>query len=54
MEFFDRPENTTGSIVSKLSDYPTQLHDLLGFNLFLIFIILTNIVSSSILAIIVG
>lgn len=54
MEFFDRPENTTGALASRLSTYPTNLEELLGFNLGLIVIQLVNIVSSSVLALIVG
>lgn len=54
IEYFDRPENTTGSIVSKLSSYPTQLQELLGFNVALILIILVNLISSCVLALIVG
>ncbi|KIW04399.1 hypothetical protein, variant 1 [Verruconis gallopava] len=54
MEFFDRPENSTGALASKLNDYPSNLQELLGFNIFLIVVIIVNILSSSILAIIVG
>lgn len=54
MEFFDNPENTVGALASKLTEYPQNLQDLLGFNLMLIFIIVVNLVSSSVLAIIVG
>jgi ATP-binding cassette subfamily B (MDR/TAP) protein 1 len=54
MEFFDNPENTTGALASKLTEYPTNLQDLLGFNLMLLLIIVVNLVSSSVLAIIVG
>lgn len=54
MEFFDNPENTTGALASRLTEYPTNLQDLLGFNLMLLIIISVNLVSSSVLAIIVG
>lgn len=54
MEFFDRPDNTTGALASNLSTYPTNLEELLGFNLGLIVIQIVNITSSSILALIVG
>lgn len=54
MEFFDRLENTTGALASRLSTYPTNLEELLGFNLGLIIIQLVNIISSSVLALIVG
>jgi ATP-binding cassette subfamily B (MDR/TAP) protein 1 len=54
MEFFDNPENTTGALASRLTEYPTNLQDLLGFNIMLLLIISVNLVSSSVLAIIVG
>ncbi|PGH27089.1 hypothetical protein AJ80_01276 [Polytolypa hystricis UAMH7299] len=54
MEFFDKPENTVGSLTSKLSTEPTQLQDLLGFNTPLILIVIVNIIGSCLLAIIVG
>ena len=34
MEFFDDPKNTVGALASKLTEYPQNLQDLLGFNLF--------------------
>lgn len=49
--FFDKPENTTGAIVSRLSSYPTQFQELLSLNIGLIVINLVQILASSILAI---
>jgi ATP-binding cassette subfamily B (MDR/TAP) protein 1 len=54
MEFFDKDDNGTGAIASRLSSYPNNLLELLGFNLMLIFINVVNVVSSSTLAIIYG
>ena len=54
MDFFDRPENTSGALTSKLSALPTQLQELISTNILLIFIVLVNIVSSSALAIAYG
>ncbi|KAL9638683.1 MAG: hypothetical protein Q9164_001391 [Protoblastenia rupestris] len=54
MDFFDRPENTSGALTSKLSALPTQLQELVSANVLLIFIVLVNIVSSSVLAIAYG
>ncbi|KAK4993392.1 hypothetical protein LTR28_001115, partial [Elasticomyces elasticus] len=54
MDFFDRPENTSGALTSKLSALPTQLQELISANVLLIFIVLVNIVSSSALAIAYG
>jgi len=54
MNFFDKEENASGSLASKLSLYPNNLVELLGFNVMLILINVVNVVSSSVLAIIVG
>jgi ATP-binding cassette subfamily B (MDR/TAP) protein 1 len=54
MSFFDKPENTTGALASRLSTYPTNLEELLGFNIGLIFIQTVNLTSSCILALVVG
>lgn len=54
MAFFDNEDNASGALASNLSSYPTNLLELMGFNLMLIFINIINILSSSILAIAVG
>ncbi|KKZ63523.1 hypothetical protein EMCG_02148 [[Emmonsia] crescens] len=54
MEFFDRPENAVGSLASSLTTKPTQLQDLMGFNMPLMLIVVVNLTSSCILALIVG
>ncbi|KAF1988995.1 multidrug resistance protein 1 [Aulographum hederae CBS 113979] len=54
LTFFDKGNNTVGTLAAHLSTYPSQLHDLVGFNIMLIMINLVNIVSSCILALIVG
>jgi ATP-binding cassette, subfamily B (MDR/TAP), member 1 len=54
MSFFDREENTTGALVSRLSTQPTNLQELLGFNVGLIIIGVVNVFSSGILAIATG
>lgn len=54
MAFFDDQANASGALASNLSIYPTNLLELMGFNLMLIFINVVNVVSSSILAIAVG
>lgn len=53
-DFFDRPENSSGSITSKLSSVPNALLELISANLFLIFIVLVNVISTSALAIAYG
>ncbi|PGH08261.1 hypothetical protein AJ79_06047 [Helicocarpus griseus UAMH5409] len=54
MAFFDKPENAVGSLASSLSTKPTQLQDLIGFNFPLMLIVLVNLISSCVLALIVG
>ncbi|KAL8838824.1 MAG: hypothetical protein Q9170_001979 [Blastenia crenularia] len=54
MDFFDRAENTSGALTSKLSALPTQLQELISANVLLIFIVVINIVSSSALAVAYG
>ncbi|KAL3419061.1 Leptomycin B resistance protein pmd1-like protein 7 [Phlyctema vagabunda] len=54
MEFFDRPENTAGALVSRLSTQPTSLQELLCMNLTLIYITVVNLLASCILALVVG
>lgn len=45
IQFFDRSENTTGALASRLSSQPTQVQELFGFNLSLIFVVIINLVS---------
>lgn len=52
--FFDREENTSGGLTSSLSSKPQQLLELMSFNLALILICIVNVLSSSILALIIG
>ncbi|KAI9155720.1 ABC multidrug transporter atrC [Paramyrothecium foliicola] len=54
VQFFDRPENTTGALTSRLSSQPTQLQELMGFNLSLILIVIIQIVATGILGIATG
>jgi ATP-binding cassette subfamily B (MDR/TAP) protein 1 len=53
-DFFDRPENSSGALTSKLSSAPTSLQELMSANLGLMFNILVNIFGSSILGIVYG
>jgi ATP-binding cassette, subfamily B (MDR/TAP), member 1 len=54
MSFFDKPGNTTGALTSRLASEPQHLQELLSFNIGLILIIIVNLVSSCILAIVTG
>ncbi|KAI0107924.1 P-loop containing nucleoside triphosphate hydrolase protein [Hypoxylon sp. NC0597] len=54
LQFFDRPENTVGSLTSRLASHPQAILELMGFNISLVVICAINIIASSILAIIVS
>jgi ATP-binding cassette subfamily B (MDR/TAP) protein 1 len=54
MAFFDDEANASGALASNLSSYPTNMQELMGFNLMLILINVVNVVSSSILSLVVG
>lgn len=54
IDFFDRPENSSGALASTLSSVPTNIQELLGLNIFVILVIVVNITASSILALAYG
>jgi ATP-binding cassette subfamily B (MDR/TAP) protein 1 len=54
MDFFDRPENSSGALTSKMSSLPTSLQELISANILLLFVVLVNVVSSSVLGIVYG
>ncbi|KAK4221284.1 Leptomycin B resistance protein pmd1 [Podospora fimiseda] len=51
IQFFDRPENTTGALASKVDSEPQGIFELMGINIGLVLISLINITACSILAI---
>ncbi|KAM3511063.1 hypothetical protein MY11210_005290 [Beauveria gryllotalpidicola] len=51
LQFFDRPENSTGSLTSRVDSNPQSILELMGINVGLIFISILNVVSCSVLAI---
>ncbi|KAK4164053.1 P-loop containing nucleoside triphosphate hydrolase protein [Cladorrhinum sp. PSN259] len=51
IQFFDRPENTTGSLASKVDSDPQGIFELMGINIGLIFISVINLTACSVLAI---
>ena len=53
-DFFDRPENSSGNVTSKLSSVPTSLLELMSQNLGLLLNVTVNIISSSVLGIAFG
>ncbi|OAA35161.1 multidrug resistance protein 1 [Metarhizium rileyi] len=54
MAFFDKPENGTGALVSRLASEATSLQELLSINISLLAICLVNLMASCILAIVSG
>ena len=54
IEFFDRPENSSGALTSILTSVPFSLQDFLSMNIFAIIIMLLSLVASSCLAIAYG
>jgi ATP-binding cassette subfamily B (MDR/TAP) protein 1 len=51
LSFFDRRENNTGALTSKLNSNPQSVLELMGFNIALIFIAALNVCVCAILAI---
>ncbi|KAM0270663.1 hypothetical protein ACHAQH_009332 [Verticillium albo-atrum] len=54
LQFFDRPENTTGALSSRTDSYPQAVFELMGFTVALILISIVGVVSCSILALAYG
>lgn len=50
LQFFDRPENTTGALTSRADSYPQSILELMGFNIALILICVLGVLSCCILA----
>ncbi|EEP75903.1 hypothetical protein UREG_00750 [Uncinocarpus reesii 1704] len=50
IEFFDNPENSSGSLTAQLSTHPQALQDLISSNIGLILIVIVNLLSCTILA----
>ncbi|KAL8932767.1 MAG: hypothetical protein Q9216_006688 [Gyalolechia sp. 2 TL-2023] len=53
-EFFDRIDNHSGSLVSRLGTLPSQLQDLISANILLILTVVVNLLSSCALALAYG
>ena len=54
VEFFDRPENTSGALTARVTSIPASLNDLISFNLLIIVIVMVNVVSTSVLILVYG
>lgn len=50
LQFFDRTENTTGALASRADSYPQAVFELMGFNVGLMLVATTGVLSCSILA----
>lgn len=54
IEFFDKPGNTSGALTAKITSIPSSLQELICINLLVMTIVVINIVSSSIVALVYG
>ncbi|CAH0027893.1 unnamed protein product [Clonostachys rhizophaga] len=54
LQFFDRPENTTGALAERVTSYPYSIFELMGFNIALISISALGVVACSIFALVQG
>ncbi|KAJ5112704.1 ABC transporter [Penicillium argentinense] len=52
LQFFDRPENTTGALTSRADSYPQAVFELMGFTVALIVVATTSVVACCILAVV--
>ncbi|KAL6913402.1 hypothetical protein FSHL1_011078 [Fusarium sambucinum] len=52
LQFFDREENSTGALASRIDSNPQSILELMGFNVALILIAILNLVACSLMAII--
>jgi len=51
IQFFDRSENTTGALASRLDSYPQSVLELMGINVALIGLSMVNVMACSVMAI---
>src|SRR5690348_8530180 len=51
LQFFDRPDNSTGALASRVDSNPQSVFELMGFNVGLIIIAVLNVLACSILGI---
>ncbi|KAI1808226.1 multidrug resistance protein [Daldinia bambusicola] len=54
LQFFDRPENSTGALISRTDSYPQAIFELMGFNVALTFVSVVSVLSCCVLALIYG
>ncbi len=51
LQFFDRPDNSTGALASRVDSNPQSVFELMGFNVGLILIAVLNVMACSLLGI---
>jgi ATP-binding cassette subfamily B (MDR/TAP) protein 1 len=51
LQFFDRPDNNTGALASRVDSNPQSVFELMGFNVALIVIAVLNVAACSVLGI---
>ncbi|KAI5863830.1 multidrug resistance protein [Durotheca rogersii] len=54
LRFFDRLENTTGALSSRVDSYPHAVFELMGFNVALIFVSVVSVAACSVVALVYG
>jgi len=54
LQFFDRPENTTGALASRADSYPQAVFELMGFTIALMLVATIGVLSCSVLALAYG
>ncbi|KAL5593006.1 hypothetical protein FOBRF1_012108 [Fusarium oxysporum] len=54
LAFFDRPENTVGSLTSRIDSYSQAIFELMGFNIAIISIAMISVFACSIMSIVVS
>ena len=52
LQFFDRPDNSTGALASRVDSNPQSVFELMGFNIALVLIAVLNVLACSILGIV--
>lgn len=50
LQFFDRPENTIGTLTSRLDSYPQAVFEFMGFNVALLVLAVINLTACSVLS----
>lgn len=54
LQFFDRPENTVGALITRLDSYPQAVLELMGFTVAIVILSATNVIASAVLSLAVS